>query len=107
MAGGGITYDPSWDDFETFRDWALANGYTDELSIDRMNNESGYYPDNCRWTDIITQENNRRSNRYFSYSGETHTIAEWSRILNAKYHTLYRRILRGDLRDFEDYFDKL
>ena len=105
--GRGVTFDPAWGDFEVFKDWALANGYTDELSIDRIDNESGYYPSNCRWTDIITQENNRSSNCHFSYSGEIHTIADWSRILDVKYHTLYKRILRGDLRDFEDYFDSL
>lgn len=105
--GRGITFESTWNDFEPFRDWALSNGYDDDLSIDRINNELGYYPDNCRWTDVITQENNRSSNRYFSYSGETHTIAEWSRVLNVRYTTLYQRILRGDLRDFEDYFDKL
>lgn len=93
-----------WEDFEKFRDWSLANGYADDLTIDRKDNDRGYSPENCRWTDRVTQQNNRRVNHCFTYAGETKTLSEWSRCLGVKYSTLWYRIDRGDLRDFEEYF---
>lgn len=62
------------------------------------------HPENCRWADRITQQSNRRGNHYFTYAGETKTLAEWTRCLGVKYSTLWYRIARGDLRDFEEYF---
>lgn len=59
--GRGITVCAEWDaSFETFRDWALANGYSDELSIDRIDNDRGYEPGNCRWATAVDQRHNRR-----------------------------------------------
>lgn len=61
--GRGITICEEWvDSFETFRGWALNNGYADDLSIDRRNNDDGYRPGNCRWVDRIMQNQNRRVN---------------------------------------------
>ena len=62
--GRGITICDSWRcDFPAFRDWALANGYSDDLSIDRIDNDKGYGPDNCRWADRITQRANQREHK--------------------------------------------
>lgn len=104
--GRGITLCDEWSTFENFRDWALNNGYSDELSIDRIENDKGYSPDNCRWADSVTQQNNTRKNHHFTYGGETKTIAEWSRCLCVPYSTLWYRIDRGDLTDFEGYFSR-
>ena len=52
----------------SFRDWALANGYSDELSIDRIDVNNGYSPSNCRWVSLKTQANNRRNNCYITYN---------------------------------------
>lgn len=65
--------------FVFFRDWSLANGYTDELTLDRIDNYSGYSPSNCRWVDHVIQMNNTRVNRKVTAWGETKTVAEWSR----------------------------
>lgn len=104
--GRGIFICDEWYDFENFRDWALSNGYNPKLSIDRIDNNDGYYPENCRWADAITQGNNRRVNRYITCGDESHTIAEWARIFGISYDTLWTRIKRGNMRDFEEYFQE-
>lgn len=58
--GRGISIDPLWDDFGVFRDWALSNGYTDELTLDRINPDGDYAPNNCRWATWTEQRHNQR-----------------------------------------------
>lgn len=102
--GRGIHVCDEWLDFENFRDWAFDSGYEPGLTIDRINNNDGYYPGNCRWADRRTQANNRRTNRFVTYGGDTHTIAEWARLFEISYQKLLGRVNRGDMRDFEEYF---
>jgi len=59
----GVSRCDDWSDFTKFRDWALANGYADGLSIDRKDNDLGYSPENCRWVTMKEQQNNRRNSR--------------------------------------------
>lgn len=62
--GRGITICAEWlHDFETFYDWAISHGYRDDLTIDRIDNDKGYSPENCRWVTIKAQQKNRRNNR--------------------------------------------
>jgi hypothetical protein len=78
--GRGITVCDEWrNDYTTFRDWALANGYQDHLTIDRIEGNKGYYPDNCRWSTYLEQNNNQRGNRLLTAFGETKTISQWTR----------------------------
>ena len=90
----GIAVCDEWQEYINFRDWAMANGYEIGLSIDRIDNSKGYSPDNCRWTSMKEQSNNRRSNHTVSFNGETHTIAEWAAIKGLEYGTLKARIKR-------------
>lgn len=62
--GRGITFHPGWLKFETFRDWALANGYVEGLSIDRIDVDGNYEPSNCRWVTRLEQARNRRATRF-------------------------------------------
>lgn len=82
----------------------MSSGYDPKLSIDRIHNDEGYNPDNCRWADDVTQANNRSTNRFITYRGETYNITQWSKKLGVNTQTLSDRIGRGDMRDFEEYF---
>ena len=104
--GRGIDICDDWKKFENFRDWATDSGYDKHLTLDRIDNDDGYYPENCRWVDWQTQGNNRSTNRIVEYAGYRHTIAEWVRILGVNDVTLRNRIERNDFRDFERYFNE-
>lgn len=104
--GRGIKVCDEWNDFENFHRWAVENGYESGLTIDRINNDDGYYPENCRWADRITQGNNTSQNHRVTYHGISKTIAEWARLFGLDYDVLYRRIAKNDMQDFENYFAK-
>lgn len=79
----GIELFKDWqEDYKKFFEWSISNGYKKGLSIDRIDNNIGYFPDNCRWTDRVTQANNKRNNVILKYNGEEKTITEWSKQLN-------------------------
>lgn len=83
--GRGITIFEDWkNSFESFYEWACVSGYNENLTIDRINNEEGYYPENCRWVDMKTQQNNRRSNVYLKRNGEIKSATQWAEELGIK-----------------------
>ena len=93
--GRGITVCTEWrNDFQDFYDWAMANGYNEELSIDRIDCNGNYCPENCRWADSKIQNNNTRRNHYITYNGETLTIAEWAKKCGIDRNTLHSRLTR-------------
>lgn len=86
-----------WNSFSRFYEWAMANGYQEDLTIDRIDYNGNYEPTNCRWADYTTQGNNKCNNHYISYQGETHTMKEWSTITGINYSTLRSRVNRQHL----------
>lgn len=93
----GIYVCQEWEDFSVFRDWALSHGYTDELTIDRINNDGPYSPENCRWTTMQVQVQNTRNCKYYEFNGERLTHNEWARRLGINPATLTERIKRHGL----------
>lgn len=90
----GITYDPSWEDYKTFHEWAYRTGYVQDsgLTLERIDVNKGYSPDNCCWVDMKRQSNNKRNNRRFTICETTHTLAEWCEIYNVPYARTKARI---------------
>ena len=88
----GIRVCKEWYDFETFRKWAMSHNYSDKLTIDRVDNNGDYSPENCRWVDMKTQLRNTTRNKLITFRGETHCMKDWSDILGINYRTLQQRI---------------
>lgn len=101
----GITICKEWLDFKTFYDWALLNGYSKDLTIERINTNGNYEPGNCKWIILGKQVRNTRTNVLVTYQGETHCINEWAEILNIEKGTLWSRINRLGW-DIEKAFNK-
>lgn len=78
--GRGVVVCDEWrTSYAAFRDWALSHGYIRNLDLDRINNDLGYGPDNCRFTTRVVNNNNRRDNIVLDAFGERKTKAEWAR----------------------------
>lgn len=94
--GRGIKVCDEWrNSFESFYSWAMSNGYSDELSIDRKDVNGNYTPDNCRWIPMDKQADNKSNSRLFEYNGEAHTVSEWSKIFGISRDIIWNRIKRG------------
>lgn len=96
--GRGIAVCEAWSaDYPTFRTWSQENGYTDGLTLDRIDNDKGYSPENCRWVTRLVNNNNTRTNHRIEAFGEEQTLAQWSRDPRCRVGriTLLTRIRRG------------
>lgn len=94
--GRGITVCKEWkNDFETFHQWAMANGYREDLTIDRINNNGNYEPTNCRWVTSKEQSRNTSKNKLLKYKGETHCASYWAEKIGLNYRTLLTRLRKG------------
>ncbi len=78
-----------------FYNWAISNGYQSNLTIDRIDNNKGYEPSNCRWATPTEQVRNRSNTLYITYQGETKTLVEWCNIYNISYKKVWQRVNRG------------
>ena len=73
----GVTICNEWkNDFMSFYNWAMSNGYKDNLTIDRIENNGNYQPNNCRWITIKQQHRNTRRNIFLNYNGENRCVSE-------------------------------
>lgn len=91
--GRGITICDDWlNDVKAFYDWAIKNGWKRGLDIDRIKNDQGYSPSNCRITTRKINANNTRKNVTIEYNGETKTLSEWADALRVNVDTLRSRL---------------
>ena len=92
----GIKVCEEWHDFLTFYKWAVSNGYSETLTLDRIDVSGNYEPSNCRWATAKEQGNNRTNNHLITYNGETKTISQWAEERSINHDTLYSRINRAN-----------
>ena len=88
----GIGYCDEWESFENFKVWALANGYGDKLTLDRIDNNLGYVPSNCRWATMSQQNRNRTNNKIVCYKGEEAPLAEFCERFDRSYQCVWARL---------------
>ena len=93
--GKGICVCNEWNDFTNFYTWAMANGYKDDLTIDRVDVNGNYEPSNCRWISYKQQANNKTNNRLIEFQGESRTLGEWASITGIKLGTIWNRLNLG------------
>lgn len=97
--GRGICIRDEWHDPETFIKWAIENGYKEEThgkcTLDRIDVNGNYEPENCRWVDMKAQCRNRRNNVVLEHNGESHCLAEWAELLGIPYSRVLSRWRRG------------
>jgi hypothetical protein len=95
----GIKVCDAWQEFESFLEWSLENGFNKSLQIDRIDSNGDYEPSNCRWVTPKENSNNKRNNRLITIDGEEKTVAEWARIAGVTKKTITDRINRGWPKD--------
>lgn len=89
----GITVCDEWkNSFENFAEWALNNGYSDELTLERKDIDKGYCPDNCTWIPFAMQQRNTSRTHYITIDGVTKCMTEWAEIYNIDRDTIKDRI---------------
>lgn len=98
--GRGIAICAEWNDFYIFRDWALKSGYDinakrGKCTLDRIDVDKGYSPENCRWATMKAQSSNKRETIYLENNGEVHSLIEWSELTGVKYQTIWKRYKNG------------
>lgn len=84
-----------WAEFKPFQNWATANGYSDGLTIDRIDNNGDYAPSNCRWATMKEQQNNKRTNRVVEYMGQMYTVTQLASKIGMNKTTLKERLNAG------------
>ena len=96
--GKGIKVCDEWkhiEGFVNFYNWAMNNGYSEELTLDRIDNKKDYCPENCRWSTLKEQANHRTNNVLYTFNGKTQTATQWCEELGISQTTLIDRLKRG------------
>lgn len=94
--GKGVKVCDEWKhNFVNFYNWAMSNGYNDSLTLDRIDNNKNYCPENCKWSTLEQQNNNRTTSKFITYNGKTQTQIQWCREYNINVVTFSDRIKRG------------
>lgn len=88
----GIKVCEEWKKYENFEKWALENGYAEKLTIDRIDEDGDYEPNNCQWITFAEQQRKKKCNRWFTYNGETKILSDWARERGIPIETLRDRI---------------
>lgn len=95
-SGRNIKICEDWkNNFVSFYNWAISNGYQDNLTIDRIDVDGDYEPNNCRWVTMKEQQNNKRNNTILEYNGLKLTISQWEEKLNFPHKLITNRLRRG------------
>ena len=106
--GRGITVCDEWlNNFQSFYDWAISNGYSDDLTIDRIDNDGNYEPSNCRWSTAKEQCNNRGSNINITIGNATKSLMCWCEIFNVDYKKVYARYKRNGYEGIDRLFNDI
>lgn len=94
--GRGIRVCDEWlNDPEAFVRWSVENGYQEGLTIDRIDNNGDYFPENCRWVTLSENNQNRRSSRNYTYNGKTQNLQQWCNEYNVSRSMVHRRLELG------------
>ena len=94
--GRGVDICPKWlENPDEFVSWSLENGYAPGLSIDRIDNNKGYSPDNCRWVTLAENNQNRRSSKLYSINGKTQNLQQWCNEYSISRGMVNRRLEMG------------
>lgn len=105
--GRGIKVCDEWkNDFAAFYEWSLNNGYSEELTIDRIDVNGNYEPSNCRWANVKEQCNNRTSNINIKIGNSVRTLTEWCEIFDLDYNTVNRRYHRNGYISIDELFNR-
>lgn len=94
--GRGISVCKEWNEsFEAFYEWAIGSGFDGTLTLDRIDNNKNYYPENCRWVSIKEQNRNCSRNNMITHNGKTQCVTDWARELGIRPATIYDRLHKG------------
>lgn len=108
--GRGIQICNEWlNSYIAFHDWAINNGYSEELTIDRIDYDGNYEPSNCRWVTMKEQNNNKRSNVFFTYNGKTKSMSKWCDEFGVSYEKIknkYETLKKHNNLNFDDLFNQ-